>query len=301
MADKNIIVQLAAPERKFVKVYQDFLQNELLTAEEKIVFIVLKSFVDFSKDSSGAQGEVYPTMETVCKLSSLSRPRATRTINKLIEKKIVKKIRRGLTKPNVYILSDYATMWACESVEEMAEVADNKGVKPLTPQEHIAELERMGYTVQIKEKGLDSEPAKAHYQAPDKQNSSKENDSTAAEKSQADRYTMQDIKTLYEYDSLIMQYPARRTDIDIVFEILHETLNTTKQTIRIGGEDKPQMVVISKLMKLQPDDLMYSVEKFHEQDQRIKNAKGYLLTLLYNSREQSYLDTMNKGHFNHDF
>ena len=110
--NENIIVQLASPERKFVKVYQDFLQNELLSAEEKIIFITLKSFVDFSKDNGGIQGEAYPTMETVCKLSSLSRPRATRAINKLIEKKIVKKTRRGLTKSNIYTLSDYATMWS---------------------------------------------------------------------------------------------------------------------------------------------------------------------------------------------
>ena len=61
------------------------------------------------------------------------------------------------------------------------------------------------------------------------------------------------------------------------------------------------MIVISKLMKLQSDDLIYSIGKYHEQDQRIKNVKGYLLTLLYNSREQNYLDLMNEGHHNHDF
>lgn len=301
MANNEIIVQLASPERKFVKVYQDFLQSELLTAEEKIVFIALKSFVDFSKDNGGTQGEAYPTMETVCKLSSLSRPRATRTINKLIEKKIVKKIRRGLTKSNIYILSDYATMWTCDNVGDMAKIAENKGIKPLTPAEHITELERMGYIVQIKEKGLDSEPTKAHYQAPNKQNSSREQNTTDKAKSQVERYTMQDIKTLYEYDSLIMQYPEKMTDIDIVFDILRDTLNTTKQTIRIGSEDKPQMVVIGKLMKLQPDDLIYSIDKYHEQNKRIRNVKSYLLTILYGSREQQHLDIMNLGHVNHDF
>lgn len=301
MANNEIIVQLASPERKFVKVYQDFLQSELLTTEEKIVFIALKSFVDFSKDNGGTQGEAYPTMETVCKLSSLSRPRATRTINKLIEKKIVKKIRRGLTKSNIYILSDYATMWTCDNVEDMAKIAENKEIKPLTPAEHITELERMGYIVQIKEKGLDSEPTKAHYQAPNKQNSSKEQNITDKAKSQAERYTMQDIKTLYEYDSLIIQYPDKITDIDIVFDILRDTLNTTKQTIRIGGEDKPQMVVIGKMMKLQPDDLIYSIDKYHEQTRRIRNVKSYLLTILYGSREQQHLDIMNLGHVNHDF
>ena len=61
------------------------------------------------------------------------------------------------------------------------------------------------------------------------------------------------------------------------------------------------MVVIGKLMKLQPDDLIYSIDMYHQQDQRIKNVKGYLLTILYSSREQQHLDIMNLGHTNHDF
>lgn len=297
MADKKIIIQLASPERKYVKVHHDFLDNSFLTTEEQMIFIVLKSYVDFKEDS----GEAYPSMETICKRAKMSEKRARKNINSLIKKGIAKKVQRGLTKTNLYTLSDYATMWAYDNVEDVAAVADNQGVKPLTLAEHIAELERMGYTVQIKEKGLDSEPTKAQNQAPNKQNSSKEQNTTDKAKSQAERYTMQDIKALYEYDSLIIQYPAKQTDIDIVFDILYDTLNSTKNTIRIGGEDKPQMVVIGKLMKLQPDDLIYSIDKYHKQTERIKNVKAYLLTVLYGSREQQHLDIMNLGHHNGDF
>ena len=297
MADEKIIVQLDSPERKYVKVYHDFLDNSFLTTEEQMIFIVLKSYVDFKEDS----GEAYPSMETICKRTKMSEKRARKNINALIKKGIAKKVQRGLTKTNLYTLSDYATMWTCDNVEDVAAVADNQGVKPLTPAEHIAELERMGYTVQIKEKGLETEPTKAQNQAPFNQNLSKEQNTTDKLKSQAERYTMEDIKALYEYDSLIIQYPDKQTDIDIVFDILYDTLNSTKQTIRIGGEDKPTMIVISKLMKLQPDDLIYSIDVYHQQDQRIKNVKGYLLTILYNAKEQNYLGLMNEGHFNHDF
>lgn len=297
MADEKIIVQLASPERKYVKVYHDFLDNSFLTTEEQMIFIVLKSYVDFKEDS----GEAYPSMETICKRAKMSEKRARKNINALIKKGIAKKVQRGLTKTNLYTLSDYATMWTCDNVEDVAAVADNQGVKPLTPAEHIAELERMGYTVQIKEKGLDTEPTKAQHQALDNQNFSKEQNTTDKQKSQAERYTMEDIRALYEYDSLIIQYPDKQTDIDIVFDILYDTLNSTKPTIRIGGEGKPTMVVIGKLMKLQPDDLVYSIDKYHEQTERIKNVKAYLLTVLYGSREQQHLDIMNLGHHNGDF
>ena len=57
MPDERIVVQLASPERKYVKVYHDFLDNSFLTAEEQIIFITLKSYVDFKEDSGEAKGQ----------------------------------------------------------------------------------------------------------------------------------------------------------------------------------------------------------------------------------------------------
>lgn len=297
MADEKIIVQLASPERKYTKIFHDFLDNSFLSVEEQMIFIVLKSFVDFKEDS----GDVFPSMETICKRGKMSEKRARKNINALIKKGIVKKVQRGLTKTNLYTLSDYGTMWTCDNVKDVAAVADNHGVKPLTPAEHIAELEHMGYKVEIKEKGLESEPTKAQNQALNNQNISDEQNTTTKEKSQAERYTMEDIKALYEYDSLVIQYPAKQTDIDIVFDILYDTMNSAKPTIRIDGVDKPIMVVISKLMKLTHYDIQYSIDKFHEQTGKIKNTRAYLLTILYHAKEQSHLDLMNLGHHNGDF
>lgn len=297
MANEKIIVQLASPERYYTKCYHDFMDCNLLNGEEKIVFLALKRFLDVKSE----QGKVFPTIETIQDMTGWGNQKVVKYIKSLVKKGVVKKIRQGLSKPNIYILADYSTMWTCDTIEDVAAVADNQGVNPLTPAEHIAELERMGYTVQIKEKGLDTEPTKAQHQALDNQNFSKEQNTTDKPKSQAERYTMEDIRALYEYDSLIIQYPDKQTDIDIVFDILYDTLNSTKPTIRIGGEGKPTMVVIGKLMKLQPDDLVYSIDKYHEQTERIKNVKAYLLTVLYGSREQQHLDVMNLGHHNGDF
>ena len=296
MADEKIIVQLASPERKYVKVYHDFLDNSFLTTEEQMIFIILKSYVDFKEDS----GEAYPSMETICKRAKMSEKRARKNINALIKKGIAKKVQRGLTKTNLYTLSDYATMWTCDNVEDVAAVADNQGMKPLTPAEHIAELERMGYTVQIKEKGLETEPTKAQNQAPFNQISNEQH-TTDKQKSQAERYSMGQIKELFDYAILIADHPEHEADLQVVFDILHEVLNTSKPTARVSGEDKPQAVVAGKLMKLTHYDIQYAIDKFHEQTGEIKNTRAYLLTILYHSREQSYLDLMNLGHRNGDF
>ena len=300
MANEKIIVQLASPERKYAKVYHDFLDNSFLTTEEQMIFIVLKSYVDFKEDS----GEAYPSMETICKRAKMSEKRARKNINALIKKGIVKKAQRGLTKTNLYTLSDYATMWFCDNVEDVAAVADNQGVKPLTPAEHIAELERMGYTVQIKEKGLETTaPTKVTADSSTQLNNFNQFDTTtnSGESQDLERYTLDQIKQLFDYDIMIADHSERKTDIDIVFTILYDALNWAKPTIRVDGQDKPSMVVISKLMKLEQSDLWYTIEKYHEQQERIKNVNAYLLTILYHAKEQSYLDLMNLGHHNGDF
>lgn len=98
MADNKIIVQLASPERKYVKVYHDFLDNSFLSVEEQMIFIALKSYIDFREDS----GEAFPSVDTLCRRAKMSKPRTIKAINNLIKKGIVKKVQRGLTKTNLY-------------------------------------------------------------------------------------------------------------------------------------------------------------------------------------------------------
>ncbi len=289
--NEKIIVQFASPERKYVKVYHDFLDNSFLTIEEQMIFIVLKSYVDFKEDS----GEAYPSMETICKRAKMSEKRARKNINALIKKGLAKKVQRGLTKTNLYTLSDYATMWACDNIEDVKAVIDNQGVKPLTLAEHIAELESMGYTVEIKEKGLDTEPTKAKYQAPKLNNISEFDDTTKFEKNQdLERYTLDQIYQLFDYGAMVHDNPFRKHDIDSVMDILYTAMNTTKQTIRIAGQDMPCMAVIGKLMKLDNESIMYAIGKFAEQTDRVRNPAAYMLTILYNAPEQYHLDILNQ-------
>ena len=138
MADERIEVHAAMPERHYVRVYHDFLRSTNLTAEEKLIYISLKSFVDFAHD----EGEVFPSVNTLCQLTSMSRPRVTRTITSLIKKGVVKKERRGLTKSNLYTLYDNPSMWAAGSMEEMQKAAER--IIPYSNEDMIAELKRRG-------------------------------------------------------------------------------------------------------------------------------------------------------------
>jgi len=288
---ENIIVQLASPERKYVKVYHDFLDNSFLTIEEQMIFIVLKSYVDFKEDS----GEAYPSMETICKRAKMSEKRARKNINALIKKGIAKKVQRGLTKTNLYTLSDYAAMWACNNVEDVAAITNNQSVKPMTASEHIAELERMGYKVKIKEKGLESDSSQTAETSTQLNQFDIDNSTSNFDGSQdLERYTIDQIRQIFDYNTMLQDHPEQQQDIDTVIGILHTAMNTTKPTIRIAGQDKPAMVVIGKFMKLDKESIMYAIKKFSEQTDKIKNPIAYMTTILYTAQEQCYLDMKNQ-------
>lgn len=291
-SDEIIEVQLAKPERGYVKVYKDFLNSPYLTTEEKMVYIALKSFVTYGHDS----GEVFPSVATLCELTSMSRPRATRAITNLIKKGIITKKRRGLTKTNLYTIIDNPAMWTAESEEELHELATSN--IPLSSQEMLEELERRG---EIKILNIKKEPSSDTDQSTEEDTLSKHlnvirttsNSSTYGTDCQ-ERYTIDQIKELYDYEVMVHDDPLIEADLNAVINILYDALNTTKDTIRVAGENKPTMVVIGKLMKLSYEEIKYAIRMYHQQSDKVSHHASYMLTLLYKSAEQYHLDTVNQ-------
>ena len=102
-------------ERLFVPVYQDFLDSKVLTGKEKIVFIMLKRYLTFGND----EGEVYPTIDTLCKQCDMSKPTIIKILKQLEKKRVLKIEQRGLNKPNLYTLYDLKTIWNSNSKQEV--------------------------------------------------------------------------------------------------------------------------------------------------------------------------------------
>lgn len=294
--EDRFIVQTSTPERKFIKVYIDFLNAGLLSGKEQIIFIHLKQYINFANDTGTVRGEVYPTLATLAKNVKMSE-KTVRTVLQGLQKKGILEIRQqGMNKPNIYKINDSAGMWKAESMEELKAAVDEIEEKRM-----IELLTAKGYYIS-KEKGLVSDSSQTADTSTNKNyDIYKEQNSTDQPKSQAERYKMEDIKALFDYSILIADHPEHEADLEAVLDILHEVLNSTKPTIRINGEQKPQAVVSGKLMKLTSYDIEYAIDQFHKQTGEIKNTRAYLLTILYHAREQSYLDLMNLGHRHGDF
>lgn len=294
MARKKI--KSATDQRKFTLIYNDFLESNLLNYFEKFVFIILKKY------ANNNTMKAFPSLNKLHKVTGISLSKIRRSINHMKELGVINvEHRYNETKgnqSNIYTLYDYAEIWSVDT--DSSEEHSMTITEQISEMKLVAELRSRGYFV-AKEKELASDSVQTTDTSTHINSPNIHKNTTNKIESQGERYTMEDIKELYEYESLIIQYPEKQTDIDIVFDILYDTLNTQKKTVRVNGEDKPRMVVIGKLMKLQPSDLVYSVDKYHEQTERIKNVKAYLLTILYHAREQAHLDLMNLGHHNGDF
>ena len=282
-------VKSSVPVRRFVRVYKDFLESETLTAEEKLVFIALKSFVEFGRD----EDEVFPSMATICKITGMSRPRATRTINSLVSKGIVKKQRRGLTKPNLYTIADYPSMWSAEGVEERRQLLDTE--IPYTSDQLISELVRRGVLTEeaVTDKKIEPQSAATDSDPNGRLSIFSTINNITNKNKERQEYTMKYLHELFEYDVLVQRQEYGTEELDSVMDIIYDALNTTKDTIRINGEEKPAAVVRSKLLKLDATDIEYAIEKFRSVTDRIKNPKAYMLTILYGAKEQRNLDVTN--------
>ena len=282
-------IKSATDQRKFTIVYNDFLESDLLDKHEKLIYIAIKRFAD--NDTLKA----FPSLKTLHKITGISIRWIKKSIEHMEQLGVISVEHREDDEKghqsNLYTLYDYAEIWNVGSSEDVAAVADEISEAKL-----VAELKARGYTV-IKEKEPDkTEPTKVTVEPSTKLNQFDiVNTTINSEKSQElERYTIDQIRQIFDYDILVNDKPLWQKDIDSVFSILHTALNTTKETIRVGGEDKPTMIVIGKLMKLDYSEIMYCIEKYSEQTERIKNPTAYMLTLLYNAKEQMNLDISNQ-------
>ena len=282
-------IKSATEQRPFIMIYQDFLESELLdNYYQKLLYVYLKKFAD-------SKNQCFPSIKTLAKLTKISANKVKKTLIELEQKGVISKENRirpdGGKSSNIYTVYDFKELWGANNHEEVASIVNEYEDKKL-----ISLLEAKGYIV-TKEKEPDTtEPTKDQlYQAPQFNQFDIANATINSQKSQEiEHYSMEEIKEYFDYDIMIQEEPFRQKAIDTVMNILYDTLNSSKKTIRISGEDKPAMVVQAKLMKLNHHCILYAIDKFANNTERINRQIPYMLTVLYHAQEQYELDITNQ-------
>lgn len=277
----------ATDQRAFTMVYNDFLKSKLLTPDARMVFIYLRMHSDNST------GRSFPSLNTLAKETGLSKRTVQRCLSELQEKGAVSVEHRSNdrgTQSNLYTIYDNAKLWNAKDVTEMQLIASE-----MKDAEMVEYLRSRGYSVTKKEPASGTDQSSEASTSFNKLNIvlTTNNSTTDAAESQ-ERYSMENVRELFDYAVLVNDKRCSTRDLDAVMDILYDTLNSTKPTIRVSGENKPAMVVIGKLMKLTYEEILYSIQKFNERTDRIGNPRAYMLTILYTAREQMNLDVNNQ-------
>lgn len=252
------------PKRTHIVVYNDFLECDKLSYFEKIIFIAIKKFAD------NKTLKAFPSLRKLKELTGISISQIRRCI-KNMHKMGVLAIERRISAvsgniSNAYTLYDTSKNW----INNSSDCATDNSEKPKMDKKN--------------------EPAPTTGQA--QKYFSVDNSKPYQQKNQ-EKYSMEKIKKLYEYEIMTFDNSSHVNTIDTVFSILHETVNSTRPTIRVNREDKPAEVVKAKLLKLTREEIMFVIRQFNKQPVKIQNPTSYLLTQLYNAPEQMQLDIAN--------
>lgn len=91
------------------------------------------------------------------------------------------------------------------------------------------------------------------------------------------------IRENIDYEGFVRDHPYDAAQLDEMVELMVEAVCSKKKTIRVAGNDFPQTVVKSRLLKLDRDHIRFIFDCLKENTTQIRNMKQYLLTVLYNA------------------
>jgi len=85
------------------------------------------------------------------------------------------------------------------------------------------------------------------------------------------------------YDDFVRERPYDAGQLDEMVELMVEAVCSKKKNIRVAGNDFPQAVVKSRLLKLDREHIRFVFDCLRENTTQVRNMKQYLLTVLYNA------------------
>ena len=91
------------------------------------------------------------------------------------------------------------------------------------------------------------------------------------------------IRENIRYDDFVREHPYDAGQLDEMVELMVEAVCSKKKNIRVAGNDFPQAVVRSRLLKLDSEHIRFVFDCLRENTTQVRNMKQYLLTVLYNA------------------
>ena len=86
-----------------------------------------------------------------------------------------------------------------------------------------------------------------------------------------------------DYEGFVRDHPYDAEQLDEMVELMVEAVCSNRKTLRVAGNDFPQAVVKSRLLKLESEHIRFVFDCLKENTMQVRNMKQYLLAVLYNA------------------
>ena len=206
-------------------------------------------------DEQGRVYIIFPVQEVMDALGCADN-KATKLFRELENAGLVERKRRGLGKPNLIYVKNFADPRCRNRGKNGSGAADSA-------QQETA-----------KSRGNKTEWNKTEGSEPDPFSSDAE--------SEPDERTRLEAQSL-EVDLLLRVCPDEEDTIHQIVNLLVDTCSSKRRMLRVAGDDKPAEVVRSRFMKLNADHIRFVLKCLAESTAPVRNMKQYLLAALYNA------------------
>ncbi len=209
-------------------------------------------------DEQGRVYIIFPVQEVMDALGCADN-KATKLFRELEKFGLIERKRRGLGKPNLIYVKNFADPRFRNREKNGSGAADSA-------QQETA-----------KSRGNKTKWNKTEGSEPDPFPSDAESESD--ERTRLEAYFMQSL----EADLLLRACPDDEDTIDQIVNLLVDTCSSKRRMLRVARDDKPAEVVRSRFMKLNADHIRFVLKCLAESIAPVRNMKQYLLAALYNA------------------
>ena len=234
---------------------QQFLTLVDLSTDAKTLYGILLDRMGLSVKNGwlDEQGRVYiifPVQEVMDALGCADN-KATKLFRELEKFGLIERKRRGLGKPNLIYVKNFADPRFRNREKNGSGAADSA-------QQETA-----------KSRGNKTEWNKTEGSEPDPFSSDAEDEPD--ERTRLEAYFMQSL----EVDLLLRVCPDEEDTIDQIVNLLVDTCSSKRRMLRVAGDDKPAEVVRSRFMKLNADHIRFVLKCLAESTAPVRNMKQY--------------------------
>ena len=254
---------------------------------------------------------IYFVQKDVQKLLRCGHNRATAFMRELERFGLIERKRQGLGKPAMIYVKNISS---CKS--DIPENVANANAEPVRSEETVPPIRQEGTSnqalfsapeeaVRTAQNGQSRVPAggsldclnRAANDTEKKESESSETNRILPQPPRAPRsrsrygrnlmdemdWSRDEIRENIDYEGLIWDHPCDADIFDGYVELMTEAACSTKETVRICGQEIPTVLVRSRFLKLEREHIEYVRDCLCKTTSTIGNIKAYILAALYNS------------------